>query len=121
MTIDYEAQFKELADRLAREPITPQRLERSVLRNLWVIDEDMGKLARRNREQTIAAVLDIFAGRGLAGDTSGNSPGSKWAAWNAIAEQLDYGRRYTARTNQVQRSFEDISVKQRALDLVIAA
>ena len=43
------------------------------------------------------------------------------SAWNAIAEQLDYGRRYTARTNQVQRSFEDVSPKQRALDLVIAA
>ncbi len=40
MTIDYQAQFKELADQLAREPITPQRLERSVLRHLWVIDDD---------------------------------------------------------------------------------
>jgi phage/plasmid-like protein (TIGR03299 family) len=121
MTIEYAAQFKELADRLARESITSERLERSVLRNLWVIDEDTGKLARRNREQTIASVLDIFAGNGIAGDTTGNSPGSKWVAWNAIAEQLDYGRRYTARTNQVQRSFEDVSLKQRALDLVIAA
>ena len=102
MTIDYAAQFKEMADRLARQSITPKRLEQSVLRNLWVIDEDTGKLARRNREHTIATVLDIFTGRGIAGDTSGNSPGSKWVAWNAIAEQLDYGRRYTARTNQVQ-------------------
>jgi elongation factor P hydroxylase len=40
---------------------------------------------------------------------------------NAIAEHLDYGRRYTARTNQVQRSFEDTALKQRALDLVLAA
>ena len=45
----------------------------------------------------------------------------KWTAFNAIAEHLDYGRRYTGRTNQVQRSFEDISVKQRALELVTAA
>jgi hypothetical protein len=51
----------------------------------------------------------------------GNSPGSKWVAWNAIAEQLDYGRRHTARTNQLQRSFEDVSLKQRALEYVIAA
>lgn len=121
MTIDYAAQFKQLGDRLARQSITSQRLEHSVLRNLWAIDEDTGKLARRNREQTIASVLDIFAGNGIAGDTTGNSPGSKWVAWNAIAEQLDYGRRYTTRTNQVQRSFEDVSLKQRALDLVIAA
>jgi hypothetical protein len=55
------------------------------------------------------------------GDTTGNSPGSKWVAFNAIAEHLDYGRRYTTRTNQVQRSFEDTSLKQRALELVAAA
>jgi hypothetical protein len=36
-------------------------------------------------------------------------------------EHLDYGRRYTTRTNQVQRSFEDTALKQRALELVSAA
>jgi hypothetical protein len=56
---------------------------------------------------------------GVSG-TSGNSPGTKWVAFNAIAEHLDYGRRYTARTNQVPRSFEDASLKQRALELVCA-
>ena len=66
-------------------------------------------------------VLAIFRGRGGAGDTTGNSPGSKWTAFNAIAEQFDYGRRYTSRTNQVQRSFEDTALKQRALELVAAA
>jgi len=66
-------------------------------------------------------VLAIFRGRGGAGDTTGHSPGTKWTAFNAIAEHLDYGRRYTTRTNQVQRSFEDTSRKQRALDLVAAA
>jgi elongation factor P hydroxylase len=49
------------------------------------------------------------------------SPGTKWVAFNAIAEHLDYGRRYTARSNQVQRSFEDASLKQRALELICAA
>jgi hypothetical protein len=38
-----------------------------------------------------------------------------------IAEHLDYGRRHTTRTNQVQRSFEDTSLKERALELVAAA
>lgn len=51
----------------------------------------------------------------------GNSPGSEWVAFNAIAERLDYGRRYTTRTNQVQRSFEDTSLKQRVLELVMTA
>jgi elongation factor P hydroxylase len=42
-------------------------------------------------------------------------------AFNAIAEHLDYGRRYTSRTNQIQRSFEDATLKQLALELVLAA
>jgi hypothetical protein len=86
-----------------------------------VINDDMGRRARGNRERTIENVLAIFRGQGAAGDTTGNSPGTKWTGFNAIAEQLDYGRRYTTRTNQVQRSFEDGALKQRALDLVVAA
>jgi phage/plasmid-like protein (TIGR03299 family) len=121
MTIDYEKQFKALADRLALKPISERALERRVLRHLWVIDEDAGKRARANRERAIEQVLTIFRGRGTAGDTTGNSPGSKWVAFNAIAEHLDYGRRYTTRTNQVQRSFEDTTIKQRALELVMTA
>jgi len=122
MTINYQEQFKVLADRLALEPISERALEGRVLRHLWVTDDEaMGARARANRERTIEHVLAIFRGRGIAGDTTGNSPGTKWTAFNAIAEHLDYGRRYTARTNQVQRSFEDTAIKQRALDLVVAA
>jgi len=79
------------------------------------------KVARANRERAIGTVVAIFRGRGSARDTSGNSPGTKWVALNAIAEHLDYGRRYSTRTNQVQRSFEDASRKQRALELICAA
>ena len=121
MTIDYQKQFKELADRLALQPISHGALEHRVLRHLWVIDDDTGRRARANRERAIERVQAIFRGRGGAGDTTGNSPGSKWTAFNAIAEHLDYGRRYTSRTNQVQRSFEDTALKQRALELVAAA
>jgi hypothetical protein len=59
---------------------------------------------RAGARPAIEDVLAIFRGRGLVGDTIGNSPGSRWVAFNAIAEHLDYGRRYTTRTNQVQRS-----------------
>ena len=121
MTIDYEKQFKALADRLALEPISAPALEHRVLRHLWVIDDDTGARARANRERAIEHVLAIFRGRGAVGDTTGNSPGTKWTAFNAVAEHLDYGRRYTSRTNQVQRSFEDTALKQRALELVSAA
>jgi hypothetical protein len=92
-----------------------------VLRHTWVIGEDTGAIARANRERAIERVIAIYRGRGAAGDTSGNSPGTKWAAFNAIAEHLDYGRRYTSRTSQVQRSFEDAALKQRALDLIATA
>jgi hypothetical protein len=121
MTINYQKQFEALADRMAQEPIAEWALERRVLRHLWTVDEDLGKVARANRERTIEQVLAVFRGRGVAGDTTGNSPGTKWVAFNAIAEHLDYGRRYTSRTNQVQRSFEDSALKQGALDLVLAA
>jgi phage/plasmid-like protein (TIGR03299 family) len=121
MTINYQTQFKALADRMVTEPIAEWALERRVLRHLWAIDEEMGKVARANRERTIEYVLAIFRGRGQAGDTRGNGPGTKWVAFNAIAEHLDYGRRYTRRTSQIQRSFEDATLKQRALELVLAA
>ena len=121
MTINYQKQFKELADRMAGQVISEAVLERRVLRHLWAIDEDLGRRARENRERTIESVLAVFRGRGIAGDTTGNSPGTKWTAFNAIAEHLDHGRRYTSRTSQVQRSFEDTALKQRALDLVLAA
>jgi hypothetical protein len=42
-------------------------------------------------------------------------------ALNAIAEYADYKRRYTKRSNQVQRSFEDTRLKQRGMELVVAA
>jgi hypothetical protein len=121
MTIDYQKQFKALADQLALEPISETALEHRVLRHLWVIDDDTGARARANRERAIERVLAIFRGRGADGDTTGTSPGTKWTAFNAVAEHLDYGRRYTSRTNQVQRSFEDTALKQRALELVSAA
>ena len=46
MTIDYQTQFKALADRLALEPISPASLEHRVLRHLWVIEDDTGARAR---------------------------------------------------------------------------
>ena len=40
MTVKYQERFKALADRLALEPIGERTLERSVLRHLWVIDDE---------------------------------------------------------------------------------
>jgi hypothetical protein len=55
------------------------------------------------------------------GDTRGSAPGSKWCAANAIAEYGDFGRRYTRRSNQVQRSFEHTQLKQRGFELLLEA
>ena len=81
----------------------------------------MGDRAARNREEAKHAVLAIFRGQGSAGDTRGSAPGTKWCAANAIAEYADFGRRYTRRSNQVQRSFEDAQLKQRGFELLLEA
>ena len=98
MTINYETRFKALADKLALEPIGASALEHRVLRHLSVIDDDTGPRARVNRERAIEHVLAIFRGRGPAGDTTGNSPGTKWTAFNAISEHLDYPQRPVIRS-----------------------
>jgi hypothetical protein len=121
MTINYQKQFKELADQMATQPIAEWALGRRVPRHVWTIDEDIGKVARSNLARTIERVLALFRGRGRARDTAGNSPTTKWVAFNAIAEHLDHGRRYTTRTKQIQGSFEAAALKQRALELVLAA
>ena len=86
---------------------------------LFAVEDDMGKRARDQRSK--AEVLDIFRGQGPAGDTSGNSPGTRWAAANAVVEFSDFNRRYTKRTSQIQRSFEDGELKQKGLELVLTA
>ena len=63
MTIAYQ-QHNALADRLAREPMSPASLEHRVLRHLWVIDDDTGARARANRERAIEWVLAIFEAAG---------------------------------------------------------
>jgi hypothetical protein len=91
-----------------------------VLDRLFAVEEGMPERAARNREQAKRAVMAIFLGQGEVGDTRGSAPGTKWCAANAIAEYADFGRRYTKRSNQVQRSFEDTQLKQRGLELVLA-
>jgi hypothetical protein len=66
------------------------------------------------------AVAVRVASRASAAEDGEYPLDGKWVAFNAIAKHLDYGRRYTRRTNQVQRSFEDTALKQRALELVLA-
>jgi phage/plasmid-like protein (TIGR03299 family) len=121
ITVDYAKQFKALGDRLALEPISERALRARVLDPLFAAPNAAGERMARNREEAKTAVMAVFLGQGVTGDTRGQAPGTNWCAVNAIAEWADHGRRYTKRTNQVQRSFEDTALKQRGLELVMAA
>lgn len=122
MTVNYAKQFKVLGDKLAQQRITVAQFEKQVLAPLIPIDTNvLGKRAIQNRVTKRLEILDLFRGRGADGDTTGNSPGTKWAAVNACAEHADWKRRYTKATDQMARSFEDSDFKQRALDLVLAS
>jgi phage/plasmid-like protein (TIGR03299 family) len=121
ITVDYTEQFKRLADRLALEPISERALRTRVLDRLFAGHQEMGDRAAKNREEAKQAVMAMFLGHGAAGDTRGSALGSKWCAANAIAEYADFGRRYTRRSNQVQRSFEDTQLKQRGLEPLLDA
>jgi hypothetical protein len=89
-----------------------------VLRRLYVTGEYSGTRAGKGDR---AGARPLPRPRQDRATRQGNGPGSKWVAFNAIAEHLDYGRRYTTGTNRMQRSFEDTSGKQRAPKLVAAA
>lgn len=120
ITVDYYKQFKQMGDELALEPMSQRKMTR-VLEKLMPTEEGMGDRAVTNREVAREAIMDIFVGRGADGDTTGNAPGTKWAAANAIAEYSDWNRKMTVRGNQVARSFIDNAIKQRGLELVKAA
>ena len=91
MTINYQKHFKELADRLAREPSSGKTLERSILRHLWAVDDPVGHIARAKRERATACWR--FSEAEAFRRHDGNSPGTMWAAFDAITEHLDFGRR----------------------------
>lgn len=118
MTIDYASQFKVMGDRLAQERFTRPQMERLAKTLSGLPDPDLGDRARGFRERKVEAMVSIFDGKGPQGDTSGNSPKTKWNAWNAVAEYADYGRRVTKNTSQIRRSFEDTDMKDRALAIL---
>lgn len=124
IALDWDAAFKEMGDKLAQQRMSVDRFDKKVVTPFVGLDDpalEGRKIALRNREDKREVLLETFRGNGPEGDTSGNSPGTKWCAANALAEFCDFGRRYTTKTDQVQRSFEDQALKQRGLDLVLTA
>lgn len=123
LALNYSVQFKALGDRLAQERLSVDRFDSRVVKPLVGLDnlDGLGDRAIRNREQNRETLIDLFSGRGEAGDTRGSSPETKWTAYGAVGEFADWHRRYTKNTDQVRRSFEDTSLKDRGLDLVLKA
>lgn len=122
VTLRWDEAFKRMGDELARQPLTTDRFDQKVVRPfLGMDDPELGKIAVRNREENRDKLVSIFSGTHPAGDTRGNSPGTKWTAVNAIGEYCDWNRRYTKNSDQMQRSFEDQTPKQRGYDLVLSA
>lgn len=118
MTVDYYRQFAALGDRLALAPISDRTLTR-VLEQIYPTEDGLGDRALANRLRAREAVLEVFR----HGDTVGNAPGSKWAAWNAIAEIHDH-HGVRARTPEgafLRRTEDPLGVKTRALELVTHA
>lgn len=123
LALDWDKAFCELGNELAQQPISVDTFDNKVVKPLIGLDNpsaDLGEVAQRNREEARDVIIDLFTGNGPH-DTTGNSPGTKWCAANAVAEYADWFRRYTVRTDQMARSFEDQSVKQRGLELVLKA
>jgi phage/plasmid-like protein (TIGR03299 family) len=122
MTVAWTKQMEVLGNKLGLVPVTDVKALK-VLEGFTPtkIDPEMGTRAVKNREETRDLIMSIFKGQGPDGDTTGNSGQSAWTLANAMCEWSDFGRRYTVRTDQVARSFEDRSYKQEAIDLVVDA
>lgn len=125
LSVDYSRQFKRLGDRLARQKMTEKAL-REVLAQLYPAgsDSDRALAGARRRHDTVVA---IFRGQGPQGDTTGNAPGSRWCAYNAIVEYQQHymparGGSDTAKAERLfTRATDDpAGVQRRALELVMA-
>lgn len=126
MTLKYADAVKATADQLGQVHMTDKKAMKVVEK--WTpakTTPEMTARMRTNREKVRDNVLEVFKGEhtadGTPGDTRGNAPGTAWTLLNAMCEHADYGRRYTVRTSQVARSFEDSALKDEALQLVTAA
>jgi hypothetical protein len=56
----------------------------------------------------------------LSGETQGNSPGSRWAAANAIIEYGDWIRPVRSADSRFARAIDNSTEKTRALQLIKA-
>lgn len=112
LTVNYAAAFKIIGDKMALTPVSTDKAA-ELAGELWPDNIEAGKRAQRNRAERVEKVVQIFKG---GTGTEGNAPGTAWCYANAVGEFADWERRYTAKTDQMQRSFEDVPLKQRGFE-----
>lgn len=125
VTIDYGKQFKKFGDKLASQKMAERQLAK-VLEQLWPTDDVVASTPRQRNARMASKeqVRDLF----FRGDTQGNSPGTKWCAYNALTEFHQHDKLVRSSDDRVIaerrfiRSFEDPDGFQKtALKLVVAA
>lgn len=113
VTVNYYEQFKVVGDRLALAPVSEKRAK-TMLEQMFPIDDSMKERAARNREEAREAVMSLFlTGQGpvekiRTGDTRPqNALGTAWAFYNAATEYADYGRDERKEGGRFQRGLDD--------------
>lgn len=135
LAVDYSKQFKKFGDRLAKQKIAESKLAK-VVDELWPPASD-GKRAIKNADERRELILAIHRGDTshpkIKLDTTGNAPGTKWCAYNALVEyDQHYSRvvvgkdssdpeRAAAERRFVRATEDPNAVQSRALDLIVAA
>jgi phage/plasmid-like protein (TIGR03299 family) len=118
LSVDYYKQFKAIGDQLASEHCSERQLQK-VLDQLYPsgTKDQISDRTRRGREQIKQRIVELF----VHGDTRGNTPGSKWAAVNAIVEYGDWHRPIRHGGERFARVLDDGGQKTTALTLMTAA
>jgi hypothetical protein len=135
LAVDYGKQFKKFGDRLAKQKIAERKLA-AIVDELWPAASDT-KRAIKSADDRRDLILSIYRGdtshEKVDFDTTGNAPGSKWCAYNALVEyDQHYSRvvvgkdtsdpeRAAAERRFVRATEDPNGIQSRALDLIVAA
>lgn len=89
MSIDWATSFKTMAERMLAIPVTETsgRLDR-VINKVFPIKSDETDRQRKNREEIVAIIHDLYGSNKNAGAYGQNG----WSAYNSIVEYLDHYR-----------------------------
>lgn len=117
LTVDYYEQFKTVGDKLALQKIKQDKVLDILVETLYPNGVGESDRAKSNADSAKLAVQTI-----LQSPSVGNSPGTKWSGFNAIAEFLDWERPTRNDSDRFARiNYEPTNPKQKAYDLIVAA